>query len=116
MKAAGKQFEIVFVSSDRDPPSFDEYFGEMPWTSLPFADRDRKNKLSKKFKVQGIPTFVILDGKTGETITKDGRSAVMEDPSGEAFPWKPLSIWEVCEARGKSAPPPARARAPTRPP
>lgn len=47
----GKKFEVVFVSSDKDEASFGEYYGEMPWLALPFADRERKGKLSSKFKV-----------------------------------------------------------------
>lgn len=50
--AAGKAFEIVFVSSDRDASAFDEYYAEMPWSTLPYAARDVKAKLSKKFKVR----------------------------------------------------------------
>ena len=92
--ASGKNFEIVFVSSDRDDKSFNEYHGEMPWLALPFADRDRKDMLSKKFKVQGIPTFVLID-ENGTTITTDGRSAISSDPTGENFPWKPLSLEEA---------------------
>lgn len=38
----GNKFEIVFVSSDRDQGSFDEYFKEMPWHALPFQDRNKK--------------------------------------------------------------------------
>ena len=38
----GKKLEIVFVSSDRDEDSFNEYYGEMPWHALPLAHRDRK--------------------------------------------------------------------------
>jgi len=93
LKAKG--LEIVFVSSDRDQAAFDEYFGEMPFLALPYEARDKKNALSKKFKVQGIPTLVILDGKTGETITTDGREAVMEDLAGENFPWKPPAFWDA---------------------
>jgi len=92
LKAKG--MEIVFVSSDRDVESFNSYYGEQPWVSLPFADRDRKAALSKKFKVSGIPTFVVLDAE-GNTITTDGRSAVMKDPTGENFPWKPKSLTEL---------------------
>jgi len=88
MKENGKKFEIVFASSDRDEAAFDEYFAEMPWISLPYANRDAKEALSKKFKVQGIPTLVIID-KEGTTITTDGRSAVTEDPTGQNFPWHP---------------------------
>ena len=93
--AAGKSFEIVFVSSDREEPDFDSYYGEQPWLALPYAERKLKAALSKKFKVSGIPSLIILDGETGEVITKDGREAVMEDPEGERFPWKPPSLWEA---------------------
>lgn len=70
--------DIVFVSSDRDQKAFDEYFGEQPWLALPFAERDLKATLSKKFKVRGIPSFVIL-GADGELITLNGRARVTED-------------------------------------
>jgi len=83
-----KGFEVVFVSSDRDEASFKDYFGEQPWVALPYANRELKDKLSKKFKVQGIPSFVIL-GADGKVITKDGRDAVSKDPTGEQFPWIP---------------------------
>lgn len=35
-------FDIIFISSDRDEASFTDYFKDMPWKALPFADRDRK--------------------------------------------------------------------------
>ena len=37
-----KKFDIVFVSSDRDEKSFDDYFKEMPWKALPFSQREKK--------------------------------------------------------------------------
>ena len=42
----GINFEILFVSSDRDQAAFDEYFAEMPWKALPYEDRDRKVRFS----------------------------------------------------------------------
>lgn len=93
LKAKG--LEVVFVSSDRDEASFKEYFGEQPWLSLPYEERDLKAKLSKKYKVNGIPSVVILDGATGETITTDGRSAVAGDPTGTKLPWRPPTFWEA---------------------
>ena len=93
--AAGKSFEIIFVSSDREESAFEEYFGEQPWLALPYAERKLKAALSKKFKVSGIPSLIILDGETGELITKDGREAVMEDLKGENFPWMPPTVWEL---------------------
>jgi len=86
----GENFEIVFVSSDRDEESFKEYYASMPWLALPFAERDTKAKLSKKFKVSGIPALIILD-EQGELINKEGRSCVMNDPAE----WKPPTLWEA---------------------
>lgn len=87
-----KGLEIVFVSSDKDEGQFKDYFGEMPWLALPYSDRDKKNALSKKFKVQGIPSFVILDGATGNLNTTDGRSKI-DDADG--FPWTPKPFAEI---------------------
>jgi len=94
---SGKGMEIVFVSSDRDESSFNDYYGEMPWVALPFDKRDAKATLSKKYKVQGIPSFVIL-GPDGKTITTDGRSAVSSDPKGEKYPWIPPTAAEKAKA------------------
>ena len=78
-----KGMEVIFVSSDRDEGAFGEYFGEQPWLALPFGDRKRKNDLSKKFTVSGIPSLVILS-PDGEVITKDGRGKVGKP---EQYPW-----------------------------
>eukprot|EP00798_Chlamydomonas_sp_ICE-L_P031173 gene31173-6316_t len=48
--ARAADWEIVFVSSDRQQESFDEYYADMPWLALPFEQRDRKATLSSKFK------------------------------------------------------------------
>jgi nucleoredoxin len=93
LKANGKDIEIVFASSDKDEAAFDDYFSEMPWLAIPFSDRARKAALSKKFKVSGIPTLVLVD-QNGELITKDGCSAIMEDPEGTEFPWTPKTFAE----------------------
>jgi len=95
MKAAGKKFEVVFASSDQGQEAFDSYHAEMPWLAIDYADRAKKDALSKKYKVSGIPSFVIVDAKTGELITTDGRSAITSDPTGESFPWKPKSLDEI---------------------
>jgi len=89
-----KGLEVVFVSSDRDEAAFNEYFSEMPWLALPYSDREKKDFLNKKFKVNGIPSVVVL-GPDGEVITKDGRKAISEDPTGAEMPWKPRSFNEI---------------------
>jgi nucleoredoxin len=94
--AAGLNMEIVFASSDNDEEAFKEYFGEMPWKALPYAARELKAKLSKKYKVSGIPSFVIVDAETGELCTTNGREGVSKGAAGlESFPWKPKPFWEV---------------------
>jgi nucleoredoxin len=102
--------EVVFVSSDRDEASFKGYFDEMPWLALPYADRERKDKLSKQFKVKGIPSFVILN-PNGEVITTDGRAAVSEDPTGAEFPWTPQPFTLGESFLGKDGEVPASALA-----
>jgi len=79
------------VSSDRDDDAFAGYHGSMPWLALPFADRERKGALSKRFKVQGIPSLVIVDGDTSETINGEARGAVGEH-GAKAFPWHPPTL------------------------
>jgi nucleoredoxin len=107
--SADKSFEIVFVSSDRDEAAFASYYKEMPWLALPFAERELKQKLSKQFKVSGIPSLVLLDGATGKVLSKDGRSVVMNDPDGADFPWAPKTLGEllgdvVVDGEGKELP------------
>jgi len=90
--AAAKNFEIVFVSSDKDQAAFDGYFSDMPFLALPFAQRELKGKLSSEFKVEGIPTLVVL-GPDGALITSKGRDKVDSDFDKCAdFPWNPLSF------------------------
>lgn len=94
LKASGKPFETVFVSSDRDEAAFAEYYGAQPWTALPYAARDAKAKLSKKFKVSGIPTVVLLSGD-GKLLTTNGREIITNDPEGKEFPWPRKAIFDV---------------------
>lgn len=91
VKEANNDFEIVFVSSDRDEDAFKEYYAEMPWMALDYLDRDSKNALSKHFDVNGIPSFVILDPDM-KLSNGNARGAIDEDPEGEQFPWNPKPV------------------------
>jgi len=95
LQAAGKDFEIIFASSDRDMKSFQEYFADMPWLAIPQGD-SRKEDLSKLFGVQGIPMFVLLD-EDRNVITTKGRGAVGGDPEGQEFPWYPKPVPDLSE-------------------
>lgn len=73
--------EIVFVSSDRDRLSFQNYFAKMPWSSIPFDNLQFvKGNLSTRYGVRGIPTFVIVDTVSGQTVVpgNTSRKEVME--------------------------------------
>lgn len=85
MTAAGKPFEIVFVSSDRSKDAMFDYMKEtkMPWLSLPFGDQ-HKGSLSGKFGVRGIPTLVIVNSE-GETVTLNGRGEVGQLSPEDAY-------------------------------
>merc|ERR1712185_26396 len=91
LKEQGKEFEVVFASSDRDEAAFKEYFGEMPWLALKYEERENKNKLSKVFGVGGIPSFHIIE-HDGTVINNSGRGAVGGDPEGKDFPWHPKPV------------------------
>lgn len=87
-KISSAGFEIVFASSDNDRATCKSYFESMgDWLTLPYDDRALKEKLSKKYKVQGIPTLVLLNDK-GELLTTKGRSFVGNKP----FPYQPPTV------------------------
>ncbi|XP_065880412.1 probable nucleoredoxin 2 isoform X2 [Euphorbia lathyris] len=69
-----QDFEIIYVSTDRDEEEFESYFNTMPWLTLPHQDTTIKT-LAKHFDVKGIPCLIIL-GPDGKTITKNGRNLV----------------------------------------
>lgn len=86
-----KDFEVVFVSSDRsleDQLKYMEKYG-MKWYALPHGS-DEANELKKKYEVRGIPSLVIVDAE-GKTITKNGRSDVSGNPSGALSSWQKKS-------------------------
>jgi len=76
-KKKGRAFDVVFVSSDRDQASFNEYFGSMPWHAVPYSDRMRQQVLSTAFNVRGIPSLVLLDG-AGKVIDANARSKAVQ--------------------------------------
>ena len=57
-----KQIEIIFVTSDKSEAEFNEYFGSMPWLSIPFKD-EAINNLKESFEIMGIPTFLVFNSE-----------------------------------------------------
>ena len=52
-------------------------------------------KLSKRYRVKGIPVLVFVDADSGTLITDNGRQAVVEDPEGKSFPWYPEPLSSI---------------------
>ncbi|NCC49934.1 MAG: redoxin domain-containing protein [Spartobacteria bacterium] len=76
LKAADKPFEIVFSSGDRSSKEMMDYMESagMSWLALPY-ESDRRDGLSRKYGVRGIPTLIIL-GEDGTVIARDARMDV----------------------------------------
>jgi nucleoredoxin len=96
-----KRFEVIFLSSDRDQASFNKYYADMPWLALDFAQGEIKEQLEERYKVEGIPTLVVIDPRTGNSLNEDTVAAVMSDPKGENFPWTPKNV-EILNAGSAS--------------
>ncbi|KAJ4961250.1 hypothetical protein NE237_021160 [Protea cynaroides] len=92
IKAKDDAFEVIFISSDNDQASFDEFFSKMPWLALPFGD-ERKKYLSRIFKISGIPTAIAL-GPTGKTISKNARELLMVH-GADAYPFTEERLKEI---------------------
>lgn len=71
--------EIVFVSSDRDSASFQQYFASMPWLAVPF-EMGAIPQIKARFGVRGIPALIVLDAMSGNIVVpaSDSRREVMQ--------------------------------------
>lgn len=67
-KAAHPNFELVFVSGDRDEASMRKYIkgDEMPWPAVAYDKR--KNEIFEKYSSEGIP-YLVLIGEDGKALT-----------------------------------------------
>ncbi|KFK40790.1 hypothetical protein AALP_AA2G041400 [Arabis alpina] len=92
IKERDEAFELIFISSDRDPEAFSEYYSQMPWLALPYGD-PRKSTLSQTFKVGGIPMLAAL-GPTGRTVTKEARDLVLAH-GADAYPFTEERLKEI---------------------
>ena len=75
IKEEHDDFEIIFISSDKDQESFNKYFSTMPWYALPFYKREIKNNLCNEFDIQTIPALIFVD-KLGNIINKNGKELI----------------------------------------
>lgn len=78
-------FEVVFISSDRDEESFKSYFSKMPWLSIPYSDEETRKQLKELFKVRGIPCLVFIDGNG--MVCCDQGVKMIRDYGKEGYPF-----------------------------
>lgn len=89
-----KDFEVVWISHDHTSDDFVTYFQQMPWLAMT-AERVavEGHRLAAKFKVQGLPSLVLMDATDPYSqctiITAQGVEKVSLDPYALEFPYKP---------------------------
>jgi len=66
---AGRKFELIFVSSDRDEDAFDDYMtgDEMPWPAIKYRYAKKIDEV-RKYAGSGIPCLVLVD-KEGKVLS-----------------------------------------------
>lgn len=87
LKADGKPFEVVLVTSDRDERSMEAYMEDhhMPWLAIPFGDKPI-DALKQKFAVAGIPMLVVVDA-AGTTLSTAARGEIAKDGAKAFDAW-----------------------------
>lgn len=83
MKDAAENFEVIFVSCDRDSEAFNRYFSRMPWLALPYnVTRHRW-----WFKIEELPSSAVIGpSDKGKVTTNEGTKLVWEYGS-DGFPF-----------------------------
>jgi len=81
-------FELVFISSDRDDESFNTCFSKMPCLAIPFSDTETCKHLKEVFKVRGIPNLVILFDAHAK-VSCDGGVRTIREHGVDGYPFTP---------------------------
>ena len=83
---------VIYISSDHTRSQFEAYFDSMPldWFCLEFQSPICE-ATKTRYDTDGIPFVVILDAKTGQCFTRDGRLMFSKWMKGQVslsdFPW-----------------------------
>jgi nucleoredoxin len=82
-------FEVVFVSSDSDVESFDQYFDSMPWLAVPFdsVQESIRGALSDaKHAIRGIPSLYVFNSD-GTLLTDKGTGLIQRKGADAIASW-----------------------------
>uniref|UniRef100_A0A1I7Y2N3 Thioredoxin domain-containing protein n=1 Tax=Steinernema glaseri TaxID=37863 RepID=A0A1I7Y2N3_9BILA len=93
VKAAGKNFEVIFVSRDREAEDLVEYYEDHhgAWTYLEFGN-PKIQELLEKYEIKTIPALRIVK-PDGSVIVEDARTQVADKGTDGA-----LELFESWEA------------------
>lgn len=83
----------MFVSSDSDQSSFEDYYASHPWVAVPFGSKEVEGSNGLP-GVGGIPTLMVLNGADGSFMTDEARGDI--DPDA-------ISFWDPEELAAKAA-------------
>jgi thiol-disulfide isomerase/thioredoxin len=105
-KEDSKLFDLIYVSSDKDAKQMEENVDE-GWGAIPFENEDERSNIKRHYgacaskeveplgmkpedRKSGIPTLILLDKKTGNTLLADAVPDIM----GETKVDDPLEKWK----------------------
>lgn len=57
------QVEVIYISRDKNPDQYNEYYSEMPWIALPFEDKARIAAIGNRYQIQQIPALILIDSQ-----------------------------------------------------
>lgn len=63
--------EIIWVSLDQDETSFNEYYGTMPWLTVPFVSLDVRKKVKTRKTLSQLRRKTRQKWKKNEKHTED---------------------------------------------
>jgi len=93
-------YQIIFCSLDKSEEDYKEYIAGMPWWCLPYATSTLP-MLIASLQANRMPHLVVIDNE-GKIITKEGANALIEDPTGKQFPWRPNRIVDILPSNYRS--------------
>lgn len=90
-------FEVVFVSVDSNAGEFSEYSKEFPFPAIPYSKKKERDRLLRKFRVQTLPTLVVVDAADGTVVNKNAVQDAREEHAVEKFPWKSRTLLDIID-------------------
>jgi hypothetical protein len=60
----------------------------LPWKALNFKEMAKKNEISKKLKITGIPNLVLLEAYTGNIVSLKERNKFLSYSFEDLMDWK----------------------------